>query len=310
MRFPFLSSTTKIGVDIQPEKIYLLQMKRYRSQCVIEWSAEASLPGGVLLDGKVRQWDVLTETLGALAAKTDCQEKPATIGISAQLVRLQHYALPAGLSHNERLALLRTQVARELPGMTDALAVDYAIVGKLADGYEQVISVAAREEYVLQYARAVSAAGVAVKSLEIDLFAIQRVFARCLPLSILTGLHAIIYEANHVVTLLVYQSSVLIYHHYWKMTEREIFFELLNRHLMAAVGLTTQKMFSAIVIGSSSYVLHEAQLGIDKTEHFQLIALCMKQYFLGDQQYSAKLNVELLPYLCAAGYAMQRTSRW
>lgn len=310
MRFSFLSSTTKIGVDIQPEKIYLLQMKQYRSQCEIEWSLEASLPSGVFLDGKVRQWDVLTETLRALAVKVDCQEKPATIGIPGQLVRLQHYALPAGLSHNEKLALLRTQIARELPGMTDALVVDYAIVGKPEEGYEQVVSVAAREEYVLQYVRAVSAAGMIVKSLEIDLFAIQRVFARCLPLSILTGLHALIYEVNHVVTLLVYQSTVLIYHHYWKMTEREIFFELLNRQLTVAVGLTTQKLFSAIVIGSSSYVLHETQLGINKTEHFQLIALCMKKHFLGDQHYSARLNAELLPYLCAAGYAMQRTSRW
>jgi Tfp pilus assembly PilM family ATPase len=309
MRFPFLSSTARIGVDIQPEKIYLLQLKTNRSRYVIERMAAASLPMGVHIDGKVRQWDVLTDVLHEMVAKLGCEESPVTIGLPGHLVRLQHYALPIGMSHHERLALLRTQVARELPGMNDVLVVDYAIVGKPEEGYEQVVSVAAREEYVLQYARAVNAAGLMVKCIEIDLFAIQRVFARCVPSAILSGLYAFIYEVNHVVTLLVYQSTVLIYHQYWKMTDREIFFEVVNRQLSVASGLSTQKMFAAIIIGSSAYVLHESQLGIQQAAQFQLISLCMKKYFVGDQHYSATLNVELFPYLCAAGYAMQKVSR-
>lgn len=306
MCFTLLSSPTRLGMDIQPDKIRLLRLRVGRRRRVIEQRYEVDLPAGIMADGKVRQWDRLTEVLRKLVQQTGNQGSAVTIGIPCQLVRLTHHVLPMGMSSVKILSMLRSEVMRELPGMTDALILDYALLGKSADGYDQIVSVVAREEYVLQYARAVNASGVIVKRVEVDVFAMQRVFAKCLSPAVLLGLHALIYEVNHVVTCLVYQSSVLIYYQSVKLSEREIFQQVINRQLAVA----TSGAFKAVIVGSVHHDVIEDQIEINKHTDFQLIKLRMAQMANNARGVSVMSDADWLPYLYAAGYALQAVPRW
>lgn len=177
MKFHELLSRSFIGLDIQATCMRMLQVKSSRYGWVGERIAERKLPAEICVEGKIKHWDLLRAALIEWVNAERLTGMRAAIQVPAQLVHMQRIQLPRGLSATDILTEIRMKVKRDLPGMTDALSIDFNEVSLSAttdNDYMEVIFTVCRQAYLLRYKECVEASGLHVKIIDVDAYALLR----------------------------------------------------------------------------------------------------------------------------------------
>lgn len=170
-----LHSPSMVGLDIQPHEVRLVQLKKNKHGFLVERVAKNQLPPTVFAEGKINHWEGLGHVLTELISTLGIKGLPAAINLPASLVRMQQLQLPSGLTQRQIHTEIHAQLQRELPGMVDLLAIDYVAFPSDNAAYSDVLFAAARQEYIAQLGSCVSAAGLNVKIVDVDIYSLKRI---------------------------------------------------------------------------------------------------------------------------------------
>lgn len=170
-----------IGVEIQSRGIYLLQAEKKRHKWVLLNSLAARLPVDVVDYGKFEYSEKLSAYLSVYVDQWRMKGKAAAICLPSHSVRMQSLFLPQGLSEPEIRNEIEACAKRDLLGSSEDIYMDFCILPAHQAGYMEVYFAVAKKEQVDQYVECVEAAGLKVKVVEVDLYAMKRAINFCMP---------------------------------------------------------------------------------------------------------------------------------
>lgn len=311
MKFSFFSSNSLVGIDIQSDYVRLIQLVKIKQGFLIERFAAYSLPTGVFAEGKVKQWDVLSSLLSEWVHLWGLKNQPVALTLSAHLVRMQRMQVPVGLPPREIEAEIRAQLTRDFPGMTDALAIDYTESMRQA-GYSDLLFVATRQEYLLQYVNCIKAAGLNVKIVDVDIYALKRAVSFDLSQSVSVNENvALLYTTHRSILLVMFNQYEILFYQQWEKKETHDFLvEFKNRLQIFYATIGNVRIHRLIVCAMAAYLTWLPQALAELWEG----EVCYPQLFR-HFQYAPTIDAQFLAqqasdFLIACGAAMREIPRW
>jgi type IV pilus assembly protein PilM len=293
---------TLTGIDIQLHEIRLMQLRKTKSTFIIENIAKVMLPNSIFTDGKIKNWralqTVMTEQVRVLGLKG-----AAAVTLPANLVRMQRLSLPTGLSDTAIQEEITAQVQRDLPGVVEALSIDYTAVATAQAPYADVYFAAARQDYVSQLVQCVNQTGLQVKIVDVDIYALKRWvhFATAMPMR-WGEVYALVYVCQHWALLLVYNSHEIFFHQQWEISANDLIAELKNRFQMCLAAFHHLTIHKLIVCG-----MEDCASVIEAEVYYPDLLASFKQSKLVDNVLLAQQTAD---FLIAGGAAMQEVPRW
>jgi Tfp pilus assembly PilM family ATPase len=219
---------------------------------------------------------------------------------------MQSLNLPSGLSSHAVELEIYAYLERNLPGMRETLCIDFVDAPAKTIGYSQVFFAAARQEYLSQYIACVNAAGLQVKIVDVDVYALQRAVSFCFnSASERNAMNAILYLTNNNASLIGFTEDDIVFHQYWDITETADFHtQLKNRMQMCNSAIK-----KVILCGGREYVDMMKSAAV-------LLAMdvCHVDPF-ADMRFSARMESEQITaraadFLIACGLSMRNIPKW
>jgi len=166
-----------IGVDIAQDAVRLLQLARIQGRWQIAHYAHEPLPPGAVVDGQIEDVAAAGAAVARAVAASNVRARAAAVAVPAAL--LQRVVLPAGLPEHELEALAELEARDHLPSATDAICVDFAVLGPLPAAPEEpervdVLLAAARAAPVRRCVDALKRAGLTAQVVDVDALARER----------------------------------------------------------------------------------------------------------------------------------------
>jgi type IV pilus assembly protein PilM len=163
-----------VGLEINTNEIRLLHLSKLTSAYTILNHAILPLSEQVIVEGKVKRFDLLQSALRTLVANTGTAGLPAAIALPANSVITKRIGLAASLSEWECEMEIQTNVSRYLPGMSEELYLDFCRLPTTNVSEHEFLLVAARAEEVQMYITLLSDACLHIKIVDVDSHALLR----------------------------------------------------------------------------------------------------------------------------------------
>jgi type IV pilus assembly protein PilM len=218
-RFSFRAPSL-VGLDIQPDGVRLVQLKKNKSTYLLQHMAMRRLPEGVFAEGKIKAWDGLSTVLSELVDTLNLKGASVAISLPVNLVRMQRMSLPSGLSEAEIEAEIDMRMRRDLPGMTEALCMDFQVSAKAHDAQVDVFFAITRQAYVAAYLACLEAVGLKTKIVDVDIYALKRTACFSLQqMPIDSVMHALMHVGKEVAWLILFNTEDILFYQSWDVLE-------------------------------------------------------------------------------------------
>lgn len=307
-RLSFLSSS-RVGLDIKPHSIRIIQLKKTRRGFSVENYATVELPADTFIEDKINDWDAVHSVLAPLVQTWGIEGAPTVIALPANLVRAKRMTLPAALSAGEIEAEIYAHVQQELPGMPDTLTIDFVVAAEKNSGTAEVFVTMTREVYLSQYIHCVTEAGLQIKIVDVDIYALTRSVAYALQLPMQHDqVIALCQLESTTIDLCVFSSQEIIFHQQWEMTSQLDLCTQLKRGMQLCFAAYPHLKIHELALCSdddaiSRFVMEEWQLSPVYPNPFARMALAT--------QIDTEHFTSMTPYLLTAcGLAMRELPRW
>jgi len=162
-----------IGLDIQPHEIRWLRVSQTRNDLIVE-NFEIMPRASILEPDAAGYWSTLQASLTAIVAAHAWQNLPVALAIRATDVINKSLRVKSGLSNAEINTAILKHIQHELPGMDVDICLDYALMSPPTDTEQEILFVATRGETLQRYLDTVQAAGLKVKIVDVDYYALLR----------------------------------------------------------------------------------------------------------------------------------------
>lgn len=173
---PFWGGPQWLGLDIQADGIKAVQARRVAGVLTVSRFANFPLAEGVMLEGKVQVWRGLEQALRDMVQAWRLKGCFVVTCLPVQLVRTQKITLPSAMTGAELERAISVQLLRELVGVMDGMQLDYSHIPSEDKRYQKLIVTAVRAEYVQQFAQTFASAGLQLKVIDVDAYALQRIY--------------------------------------------------------------------------------------------------------------------------------------
>jgi Tfp pilus assembly PilM family ATPase len=254
------------------------------------------LPANIFADGKIREWGIVHSVLDDVVREAGWAGMAAAIQLPANLVRMQKMQIPYGMKNDAILDEIKLQVERDFRGMGGALSIDFHVDSCKEAGFSQVYFAVTRQEYVTQYVDCIHAAGLKVKMVDVDLYALKRLFAHVIPGE---EINAMLCEMESEVLLVISDCHEILFHHQWKAEgEDELYAELKNR-ITTFQAMFPDKKIKKLMVCSQYQIHFNGDIEIEYPDPFSVIS------------FKQEIKCENLSgYLIACGLAMRELPKW
>jgi len=255
VKFSLFSKPSLIGLDVQPDAIRLIQLKKNKEAYEIEQRLSQPLADEIFAEDKIKHFDRLRLVLSDLVIEHRLMGQAVAVSLPANLVRMQRIQVPTGLTESEVEAEIHAHLQNDLPGLNDALCMDFTRLPSVTKDYTEVFFAAARKEYLLQYVECVQAAGLQVKGVDVESYALKRAvcFLAQWP-DITQEANSILYLTPQTATLIIFHSQEIGFYQHWDLMEPVDFLSQLKHYLQ--LFLTTFRHFTLqklLVCGCDRY---------------------------------------------------------
>jgi len=176
----FRKKSAFIGIAVHDDRISMAKLRQTKKKIVVEGFSIIPLPAGTIIAGKVNQAPLLWQTLKEWAQLNHAKRCFAALALPASQVIHKRIRVAACLNDFECEAEIAANLAQYLPGINEPLHFDFLPIKR--DGQEVELQlIAARSEQVTMYCHAAYTAGIKVKSVDVDAYAITRAVNFILP---------------------------------------------------------------------------------------------------------------------------------
>lgn len=175
----FGKSHRGVGVEIAPERVNVVQIRKQRQGLKIESLTSVPVPEGIVSDGQITDPPAMAQLIQQALAQSKIKTSRVATGVPGRDSIVRIIPVPAELDDRElRDMVLDHEAGLYLPYPREEADVDYQKLGYFVDedGIEkvQVLLVATRKEVTDTYIRTFEQAGLQINVLEINSFALIR----------------------------------------------------------------------------------------------------------------------------------------
>ncbi len=174
MSFFSSKSGNLIGVDIGSTSIKLVQLSKSRSGFELVSMAEAPLPRDAIVENTIIDTASISDALTEALRRARPSTKNAALAVSGNAVIIKTIKMPL-MTEFELEAQIEYEADQYVPYDIDDVFLDFYIQGISADDPEQmdVVLVACKREVVEDYQQVLNEAGLHVKCMDCDVFALE-----------------------------------------------------------------------------------------------------------------------------------------
>src|SRR3990167_2044328 len=203
-----------IGLDISPQGCNMVRIKKNRHHFLIEQVATTSVPPALFAEGKISRWDLLNTLLTEFVQTFGLTGMATAIHLPANLVKMQQMQLPRGLTSAAIETEIDGRLRRDLPGLAETLSIDYIESSSANSPYLDVFFVAARQQYLTQYLDCVNGAGLKVKIVDVDIYALKRCVETAFTLSQEEVQATWLITLNSAMLIMSFRQEIIFYQHW------------------------------------------------------------------------------------------------
>lgn len=254
-----------MGMDIRPDAIHLMQLKKSKRGLSISHLSTHPIAENFFYEGKIKHWQSFSLQLSSIVEAYSLEKRPVAIYLPLHLVRIDHLTLSSHLSEADIITEIHHWARKTLPGVSDALCVDFTVQQPIQSFDITVKFTIAREEYVTQYVNAVNAAGLEVKIVDIDLYALSRVayfiwqaekkrIKQELEITNEKKIIAVLHQIRDHAIFIILRNQEIVFYQNWNSEEPEDFFLQFENRLKIYSASYNETISTILFFGSNLYV--------------------------------------------------------
>ncbi|EKD69886.1 MAG: hypothetical protein ACD_46C00709G0006 [uncultured bacterium] len=250
--FPLLTPIF-VGLDVQLDGIFLVAARKHWHSFCIEKVAWTALPEGVWTDGRIRKWEIFREIIADLVQENHLQGTIASLCLPMQMVRVKQIQVPTGVSDEAIRAEIFSALERDFPGMKDVLSIDFTVLAHTSDAYQTVSFVAARQDYLMEYTEVAQAAGLNVKVMDVDLYSLQRLLKKLMPMPEKKQKYLALYFMASSAIVFGFDQKDILFYQQWDIILTPSTLSLLKKYIDDLVLARNFSSFTLVVIGTNEH---------------------------------------------------------
>ncbi|POA18134.1 pilus assembly protein PilM [Pseudomonas sp. FW300-N1A1] len=172
-----------LGIDISSTSLRLVELSRSGTRYCVEASGMELLPAGAVVEKNIVELDTVGAALSRLLQRTRSDVRNAAVAVSGSAVITKVIELDAGLSVDEMECQLKLDADQYIPYPLDEVAIDFDVQGAARHSPErvEVLLAACRKESIELREAALALAGLTAKVVDIEAFALERVYGLLVP---------------------------------------------------------------------------------------------------------------------------------
>lgn len=174
----FTRSKSLLGVAVNANTLSLVELSFKKQQYYLLGYDIVALDEGEVVDNQIIDTEHMGQRIAALVARSKRQTKQAAVALSTNLVITRHINLPNDFDEQDIEAQIRVDADQYIPYPLAEVSLDFEVLGAAKDeiGFNEVLLIVARTEYIEQYADALIFSGLKPKVVEVDAQATERAF--------------------------------------------------------------------------------------------------------------------------------------
>jgi type IV pilus assembly protein PilM len=251
-----------VGLDVHADEIRLLQFRQTQTTFLIENCAIHPLSPGAIIDDKIKQIEVVQAAISELVQETKTYGCNVAIALPAASVISKRIKLPVGLPPKEQETEIHANLKQYLPGINEALCLDFVELDVADAERREMLLVAARLEQLQTYFNVVQSAGLVPKIVDIDSYALARAVIFAVPKAVQYPV-AILDGGKYQVQLTVFQHKQVYFNQSWQVRDKNFFCTQLRRALQLCSTMHNQLAVNDLVL-AGNLSRHDVEIG----QHF------------------------------------------
>ena len=167
-----------VGVDIGSSSVKLVALSRHGSSIGLDAYAIVALPPSAVVDGNVQELNVVSEAIERGVKICGIRQASTIAAVPSSSVIIKKIELSQSFTELELEEQVKVEADQFIPYPLDEVALDFEIVGPAASNPDlnEILLVACRREDVDQREDAINAAGLKCEIMDVDTYAVERVF--------------------------------------------------------------------------------------------------------------------------------------
>lgn len=158
-----------VGLALRQTHFTLIKLRQTKRNWCVEDFACSRVPADLIVEGRMRDPAHVTYLIQQLVKTTRAEHCKTALGISAAYVINKQIQLPTYLTDQECFTELTTHLSHYLPAVHEELNIDYARTAP-----ENTVLVAARTEQINAFVSATEQAGLSVRIVDVNSYAVAR----------------------------------------------------------------------------------------------------------------------------------------
>ena len=208
----FSKPSSLLGIDMNDQFMSLIELTSdHEGLKVISYAME-QLPLNTIINGDIKQPEIVNEYLVNLLRKASTKTKKIAIAVSGSSVITKVITMAANASDDDLEAKIIADADKYIPYALDEVAIDFSVL-KEGDEESEILLAACRKEIIDQRVELLSAVGLEPSIVDIRIYDVERSFL-LLEKEYLFNSNEVIalFEHNTGLSLTVMQQGVAIYH--------------------------------------------------------------------------------------------------
>lgn len=169
-------SNTLLGIDISSTTVKLLELSRSGNRYKVEAYAVEPLPASAVVEKNIVELEGVGQALEKVLARSRSSVKQAAVAVAGSAVITKIIEMDAGLDDAEMEEQIKLEADQYIPYPLDEVAIDFEVQGPSPRNPErvEVLLAACRRENVDIREAALALAGIDVKVVEVEAYAMER----------------------------------------------------------------------------------------------------------------------------------------
>ena len=247
-----------VGVDIGSSSVKLVALSRHGSTIGLDAYATVSLPPTAVVDGSVQEVQPVAEAISRAAKICGLKQALAVAAVPSSAVIIKRMELSKAFTNIELEDQVKVEADQFIPYPLDEVALDFEVIGesRAHPDLNELLLVACRRDDVDQREDAINAAGLKCQIVDVDTYAMERVFP-----VLLTEQHsseemiAIVDVGAATLTLNVLRDQKIIYNR-----EQSFGGNDLTTSIHHQFGMSVDEVEQALRLGEISQEVQEAMV--------------------------------------------------
>ena len=171
-------SKAVVGVDIGTHSIKLVELAgSYTNPRVVAWAIEP-LPAGAFSENTIANAELVADALNSVLLKSGANGEAVSVAVSSSHAITKILGMPADIGELELEEQISIEALHFIPYPIDEVNIDFEILGpsEVNERENDVLLVACRRSIVDDYIDLVEESGLALSHVDIDTYALERVY--------------------------------------------------------------------------------------------------------------------------------------